>query len=428
MFVFEKNVEKRNKIVKFFAAVLLVIFLVSGGFFGGLYLSAKNEVVKQLASKEVVYVGKLLKAYSDAPAGKISRDVDFDLFWQVWDMLKTKYVGKNALTDKQMFYGALRGLVASAGDPYTVFMDPQISQEFSDDLSGTFEGIGAELGMKKDVLTIIAPLDDMPAQKAGLRSGDKIVAINGESSSNLTVDEAVSKIRGPKGTVVKLTIFREGEEAPRDVEITRGTITVKSVNVSFRDDGICVIKISNFNSDTDGLFEKAVIDILNKNPKGIILDLRNDPGGYLETAINIASKWIDKGVIVSEKFSDEKKTDHMAKGSARLKDFRTVVLVNEGSASASEILSGALHDYGKAKLVGKKTYGKGSVQELEDLKDGSSVKVTVAEWLTPKGTNINHEGIMPDYVVDLTAEEYNNNKDPQMDKAIEILESGENQK
>jgi len=351
----------------------------------------------------------------------LTADVDFNLFWNVWDLLKKEYVDPGKLDDKTMFYGALRGLVESAGDPYTVFMEPKLAQEFQSDLAGTFEGIGAEIGKKSEIITIIAPLADMPAEKAGLKSGDKIYAIDGVSTAGLAVDEAVSKIRGQKGTEVTLTIFREGFSQPKDYKIIRQVILVKSVRTELRDDGIFVITITNFNDDTSDLFKQAAQQALEKNPKGVILDLRNNPGGYLETAIDVASEWIDAGVVVTEQFNTEKKNEYLKRGRTRLKDFPTVVLVNQGSASASEIVSGALKDYGKAMIVGMKTFGKGSVQTLEDLKDGSSVKITVAKWLTPKGNNINEQGIEPDVKVDLTVEDYDKNSDPQLEKAVEIL-------
>jgi len=412
---------KKSKRWKITGVILLSLIMLSTAFGGGMMLAQKNEFTKSASIKEAVYAGKIYNKYVTAPANKLTQDIDFNLFWNVWDELKDKYVDKDKLDDKKMFYGALKGLVESTGDPYTVFMEPKIAKEFSDDLAGTFEGIGAEIGKKDNIIIIVAPLADMPAEKAGLQAGDKIYAINGQSTSGLAIDEAVSKIRGPKGTEVTLTIFRKGFEKTKDFKITRQTILVKSVKTKMSDDKIFTITITNFNDDTSELFKKAAADAVQKNPKGIILDLRNNPGGYLETAIDVASEWIDEGVIVTEQFSPGKKNEYQHRGRARLKDFPTVVLVNQGSASASEIVSGALKDDGKAIIVGMKTFGKGSVQTLQELKDGSSVKITVAKWLTPKGYNINEQGIAPDVEVDLTLEDFNKNIDPQMDKAAEIL-------
>ena len=411
----------KGNVFKGIAITVLALILAAICFAAGMYLAGENEVVKELANQEVVFLGKILGKYSQAPEGKLTQDVDFNLFWDVWDILKEEHVDRDQLNEKEMFYGALRGLVASLGDPYTVFMNPQIAQEFEEDLAGTFEGIGAQIGIKNDILTIIAPLEDMPAEKAGLRAGDKVYAIDDVSTAGITIDEAVRKIRGPKDSQVTLTISRDGLDEVEDITITRGVIIVKSVKTELRDDNIFVIKITNFNDDTMQLFNQAVQEAVKQNPAGIIFDLRNNPGGYLETAIEVASEWVEEGVIVIEKFSEERKYEYLARGRARLKDYPTVVLVNQGSASASEIVAGALQDYGKATIVGMQTFGKGSVQTLEDLKDGSSVKITVAKWLTPHGRSISEEGIAPDVEVDLTNEDYDADKDPQMDKAIELL-------
>ncbi|MFA6393774.1 MAG: S41 family peptidase [Patescibacteria group bacterium] len=415
--------EANNKGMKLKRIGLSILFLIllAASFGAGGYFSQKNEVIKDLAKKEVVFLGKLTGKYSANGNGKLSQDVDFDLYWKVWDLLHEQYVDRDKLNEKELFYGSLKGLVAAAGDPYTVFMDPKISEEFSNDLAGTFEGIGAEIGMKDDIITIVAPLPEMPAEKAGLKAGDKIYSIDGVSTAGMSVDEAVAKIRGEKGTEVTLAIFREGFSETKDYKLKRDKIVVKSVRTEAREDGIFVIRVSNFNDDTEGLFNEAVTSALSKNPKGVILDLRNNPGGYLETAIEMASEWVEEGVVVTEKFSEEKKNEYLSRGRARLKDFPAVALVNQGSASASEIVSGALQDTGEAIIIGKETFGKGSVQALEDLPDGSSVKITVAKWLTPKGNNITEKGITPDVIVDLTPEDFEKDKDPQMDMAVNIL-------
>jgi len=413
-----KESPKRHKKIKI---IIIVLLLMVVSFYGGIFLSEKTKIDDALVNKDSVFLGKVLNMYENYQKENLARDVDFNMFWQVWETLQDKYVDKDKLSDKELFYGALKGLAAATGDPYTVFMNPIISKEFSNDMAGTFEGIGAEIGMKGGVLTIIAPLTDMPAQKAGLKAGDKILKINGEDTSPMSVDEAVGKIRGHKGTQVTLNIWREDFDQPRDFNITRNTIIVKSVTWNTNKDNIMVITISHFNDDTVDLFDRAVSDAVKQNPKGIILDLRNDPGGYLDTAIEVASEWIEDGVVVTEKYNDDQKNDYLARGRARLKDFKTVVLANEGSASASEIVAGALKDYGLATIVGKKTFGKGSVQELESMPDGSSLKITIAKWLTPKGVNINEEGIVPDAEVDLSKEDYEADKDPQMEKAVELL-------
>ncbi len=430
-----KYVENNKKKGWFKKIAWIIVFLVIlvGVFNAGMYVSERSEVVAELAKNEIVYLGALTGKYNLDNGGILTQDIDFSLFWDVWDAVKKDYVDKGEISEKEMFYGALEGMVTSLGDPYTVFMNPKLAKDFEDDMSGKFEGIGAEIGIRDEVLTVIAPLEDTPAQKSGLKAGDKVYAINSESTSGISIDEAVRKIRGKEGTEVVLTIYSPALDETKDISITRGVIVLKSIktkDVSSSDsensgvasnDDFFLVKITNFNGDTLKLFNETVRDILIKNPKGIILDLRNNPGGYLDTAIEIASEWVEEGVILSERYSEEEKNDYLTRGRARLKDYPTVVLVNEGSASASEIVAGALRDHGVAKLIGKKTFGKGSVQAVKEFDDGSSIKITVAEWLTPNGDCINDEGISPDIEVEFTVEEYLEGEDPQMDKAKEVL-------
>jgi len=401
---------KNKNFAWIFSGLLTVALVFGGGFYLGTFFSGKN-----------ISTGRPIAYEGGANTASSPEDVlDFNLYWEVWDKIKSNYVDKNKLEDKELFYGSLKGLAASTGDPYTVFLDPQETQEFADDLAGTFEGIGAEIGMRNDIITVVAPLDGMPAKKAGLRAGDKIYAIDGESTIGLTVDAAVKKIRGPKDTKVTLTIIR-GKDKPKDLVITRSVIIVKSVKTEMRADGIYVVRISNFNDDTEFLFNEAVNDILIKNPKGLIIDLRNNPGGYLDTAVKIASEWILEGPIVAEQFNNNRRQEYAASGRARLSSFPTMVLVNGGSASASEILAGALRDYKKATIIGETTYGKGSVQSLNDLSGGASLKLTVAKWLTPAGDFINEKGLEPNVKVELTTSDIDKNIDPQLNKALELL-------
>ncbi len=351
----------------------------------------------------------------------ISSEVDFNLYWEVWHKLKEEYVDRNQISEQEMFYGSLRGLTASLKDPYTVFLDPIEVAEFKEDLSGTFEGIGAEVGIRDDLVTVIAPLEGMPAQQAGVRAGDKIYAINGESTIGLTINEAVRKIRGPKDTEVTLTLLREDEDQPLEITITRGIIVVKSVSWEKRDDDLFVIRISNFHDDTLYLFNQAIMEVLANNPRGIILDLRNNPGGYLDTAVEVASEWVKEGPVVAEQMSAGRRNEYFASGQARLHNIPTVVLVNQGSASASEIVAGALRDYKQGVIIGEQTFGKGSVQTLSDLSDGSSLKITVGKWLTPAGDFINEKGIEPDIIIELTREDFLNDLDPQFEKAVDTL-------
>jgi carboxyl-terminal processing protease len=409
----------KDKIKKIGVIAVLLVFLgatYSLGFYFGNYKNKTVNGVSRLNEKMLAY------SENATATTTVSSDdnFDFNLYWEVWDNIKTNYVNKNKIKDKDLFYASLKGLAQATNDPYTVFMDPKEAKEFSDDLAGTFEGIGAEVGMRNDIITVIAPLDGMPAQKAGLLAGDKIYAIDGKSTIGLTVNDAVKNIRGPKNTKVVLTIIR-GKDKPKDITIVRNVIVVKSVKTEIRPDGIMVIKVSNFNDDTAGLFDQAVALAVAKNPKGIILDLRNNPGGYLDTAVSLASEWIEGGVVVAEQFNGNKRNEYPSNGKARLKNFKTIVLINGGSASASEILAGALRDYKKATVVGETSYGKGSVQTLKDLSDGSSLKVTIATWMTPAGDYINEKGIKPQIEVKLTESDINKNLDPQFNKALELL-------
>lgn len=392
------------------AAVSLVV--LTAVFFGGLYTGRARSRLAGFSGKQI--------ALAEKESGVTITSQDLDLYWEVWSNLKNNFVDKSKVSDKTLFYGSLRGLAASTGDPYTVFMDPGEAKEFSNDLSGTFSGIGAEVGMRNNIVTIIAPLDGTPAKKAGLRPGDKIYAINGRTTVDMSVDAAVKLIRGEKGTPVTLTVIR-GTEKPKDYKITRDTIVIKSVTTQMRSDGLMLIRVSSFNSDTVSLFNDAVQQALTKNPKGIILDMRNNPGGYLDAAVSVASEWIKDGPIVVEEEANNQRSEYLANGRARLANFPTVILVNGGSASASEILAGALRDYKKATLVGEKTFGKGSVQNLESLSNGSVLKVTVAHWLTPAGDFINDKGLEPNINVPLTAVDAEKNVDPQMTKAIQLL-------
>lgn len=400
----EKKFSKSSKII---AGVLVLAVMFGAGYAfgnGRLKINSKLQIAKGTPPP--------------------SQQADYSLLWDALGELNSKYVDR-PLDQQKLLYGAISGMVAAAGDPYTTYFDPTAAKDFANQLKGTFDGIGAEVGVKNDQIVIIAPLDDTPAQKAGLVAGDAILGINGESTSGMTVDAAVAKIRGQAGTDVALTILHSGKRQAQDIKITRAHINVKSVKLAEKDDNgkkIAVLTISQFGDDTKGLFDAAVEKILSNGDQGIILDLRNDPGGYLDTAVSIASNWVDSGqTVVQEKNYQGEVTKYPASGVNRLKGIKTVVLVNGGSASASEILSGSLQDYKLATLVGEKTFGKGSVQELESLKDNSEIKITVAKWLTPNGRGINKIGLDPDVKVTLSSEDANAGKDPQMDKALDLL-------
>ena len=348
----------------------------------------------------------------------LSRDVDFKLFWDTWNHIKDSYY-RQPVSDVELFYGALQGLVSGLDDPYSVFFDPEETEIFNEELEGSFEGVGMEIGIRNDQLQVIAPLPGTPAEKAGLRSGDKIFAINGEDTLEMSVEDAVLRIRGERGTTVTLTISSDGLSDLRDVDVVRDTIRVDSVTWEIKD-GIARVRISFFNGDTGARWREAIQEMLTSGAKGLVVDLRNNPGGLLDSAIEVAGEWVDGRPVVIERIQG---VDQPMSGSgrARLADLPTVVLVNGGSASSSEIVAGALKDYDLATIVGETTFGKGSVQDYQELSDGSSVKLTIAEWLTPNGNSIHETGIEPDVAVEFSLEDLENGLDPQMDAALQII-------
>jgi carboxyl-terminal processing protease len=354
-------------------------------------------------------------------------DVDFSLLWTVWKDLSEKYVDPTKLNVQNMIYGAISGMVKSIGDPYTVFFNPEETKKFIEDASGIFEGIGAEVDVKNDQLLIVSPLEGTPAQKAGLRAGDKILKINDTLTNDLTIDEAVSLIRGPKGTEVTLTILREGWDQSKDFKMVRDVIKVPSlkweIKTTPQGEQVAYLKLHQFSENATNDFKKAALEILASPAQKMILDLRDNPGGYLEVAQDISGWFLERGsVITIEDFGQGKeKNEYKAQGNEELMHFPLVVLINHGSASASEILGGALRDDRGILLIGETSFGKGSIQQLEDLVGGSSLKVTIAKWLTPKGESITDKGLEPDIKVEITEQDYQDEKDPQLDKALEVI-------
>lgn len=354
-----------------------------------------------------------------------SNAINTQLLSKVESIIKQKYDGEVDI--EKMAEGAAAGAVAALGDPYTTYLDTKANKELSDDLKGELTGIGIEVGRKNGKLSVIAPIDGTPADKAGLKAGDYIASIDGVDSSTLTVDEAVNKIRGEKGTDVKLLIVR-GTNSPKEITITRDVINVPSVSYEMKPGSIGYIKIRRFGEDTAGLVRKAGESLKAQGAKAIVLDLRDNPGGYLESSVEVASEFMNQGLVVEERSSKSKTKVHNATSGGVLTEIPVVVLINNGSASASEILAGALADNGRAVLVGEKSYGKGSVQEVICLNgnslfssscDGPTIKVTIAHWYTPKGINISKEGIRPNVEIKLTDDDFNNDRDPQLQQALE---------
>lgn len=382
---------------------------VSAGSYGG---------TQQNVPSPVNAFSSLLSAGSDqSPA-------DLTLFWKVWGMVSNLYVDQTAIDSQTMVYGAIKGMVASLNDPYTVFMTPDETKDFNDSLNGDLQGIGAELTVKDQVLVVISPLKDSPAEKAGLLPGDIVYKIDGNLTSDMTLFQAITKIRGTKGTKVTLSIIRKGNKDPFDVAITRDDVNIESVSTEDKGNGIFYIAINQFSSNTTAEFDAAVQKILPSSPKGIILDLRYNGGGYLDSSVAILSDFLEgkqTAVTIKRRNSQDDETMDVT-GNAPLANVPLVVLVNKGSASASEIVAGAIQDHKRGIIMGEQTFGKGSVQEVDQLPDGSSLRVTIAKWYTPNDKNIGEVGITPDIIVPLTEQDSEAKKDPQLDAALKYLQ------
>ena len=354
-----------------------------------------------------------------------NQNIDFSLFWQVFETLPQKYIDKSAFEGQKLLYGAISGMVRSLGDPYTAFLDPKQNEAIKADLSGVYEGVGIQIGFNKDKrLVVIAPLSGTPAQKANVRAKDLILRIDERDTFDLTLPEAVDLIRGPAGTSVKLELLHEGQEKPQELEIERAKISVKSVEVEFKNEQkgeIAVIKVTRFGDQTDSEWDMAVSDILARKVMGVVVDMRNNPGGLLSSAVHLASDFI-RGTVVRQEFADGNVEPLAADHEGKLLKIPLTVLVNAGSASASEIFAGAIQDANRAKIVGEKTFGKGTVQDVVDFAGGSGLHITIAKWLTPKGKSISNVGITPDTIIEFPLQDEEEQKeDPQLNKALEIL-------
>jgi len=395
-------------------AIVLVL-----GFAGGLRVGADSGAS---AFKSIPFLGTSLDATPDQSA-------DLADFWKAWNVLNTKFVQTHASTtlpdSKGKLYGAIAGLTASFGDPYTVFMPPEQSKLFNESISGEFGGVGMEIGIKDKALTVIAPLKGTPAEKAGIRSGDIVVTIDGKSTDGVSTDEAVKLIRGKKGTTVVFGLYRDGKM--EEVSVVRDTIAVPTIEQSYDSaSGVYSIAIYEFTAPSASLFDKALIEFRKTGSNKLIIDVRGDPGGYLDAAVAIGSHFLPDGAaIVTEDYKGKQQnTVHRSRGTGGVpSNLKVVVLMDQGSASASEILAGALQDGKVATLIGTRSFGKGSVQELVTI-GGGSLKVTVARWLTPSGRSISDGGLTPDIKVERTQEDFLAGKDPQKARAIEFLTTG----
>jgi len=375
-------------------------------------------------------------AYNSVAPVNAPQDVDFTPVWRVWQAIDDRYVPGHIATttasttpngfedSQERVWGMIQGLAASLRDPYTVFMPPADAEIFEDDISGAFEGVGMEIAIRNGVLTIVSPLKGTPAYKAGLKAGDYIAEIDGVSTEDMGVDVAVKRIRGPKGTEVTFGVYREGEPEKLTIKVERDVINIPTIETDLRDDGVFVISLYNFSAVSAEKFRSALQEFVDSGSNKLILDLRGNPGGYLQAAVDMASWFLPSGkVVVTEDYGDRADSiPHRSLGYDIFNDnLKMVILVDRGSASASEILAGALHYYGIATLVGTHTFGKGSVQELVPITPETSLKITVARWLTPDGTQIPDTGIKPDIDVEPTEEDIDAGKDVQMDRAVAEL-------
>lgn len=402
--------------------IIILIFL-AGAFSSGYLLG--NKGYKAQLDKEDPYEVTISR---ELPTER--KNLDFSLFWRVWDTLATKYFDKDKLVPSQMVYGAIKGMVASVGDPYTVFLPPTENKVVQEDLQGSFEGVGIQIGFKGTQLAVVSPLPDSPAEKAGALAGDFIIGIRDElkeidrGTSGISLPEAVQAIRGPKGTTVTLTLLREGDDEPFEIDIVRASIEVPSITHEFvgENENISYVRILKFSGETMREWEDVVIEIL-KSPEvaGIIIDVRNNPGGFLQGAVALASEFLDSGsLVVTEEGSDGRTQEFKVERIGRFKNQRVVVLVNGGSASASEIFAGALRDINDIQLVGQTTFGKGTIQEPQQVENGAGLHITIAKWLTPSGFWVNEGGLVPDIEVENNPE---TEEDEQLQKAIELLQN-----
>ena len=353
--------------------------------------------------------------------------IDFSLLKKVWDQVNVNYVDPAKIDKTKLTYGAASGMVSAIGDPYTEFFNPDEAKKLQEDISGSFEGIGIQVGIKDNLVKIIAPIKGTPAEKAGLRSGDTILAVDKKPTADLSIDTVISMMRGPKGTKVTLTISGEGAKSTQDIEITRDVIKVPSLSweIKTTPNGkkIAYFTLYQFSDTIYQDFKKAAYDILNSDASGIVLDLRNNPGGLVNQAADIAGWFLDKGQpILSEQERDGSRIEYKSQGPSSFTTYPMVVLINEGSASASEILAGALRDDRKIAMIGETSFGKGTVQKIIDLDDGSNLKVTVAKWFTPSGERIQDTGIKPTIEVKMTSDDYDKKLDPQLDRALREID------
>ncbi len=395
--------------MKFLTKNIISVVLIGAAFFGGFYFNDYLDQKQSLTLEEAF------------------NGIDLGLMKKTLDAIINNYVDPQTIDKEKLSYGAISGMVKALGDPYTVFFNPQESKEFREDLSGTFNGIGVQIDAKDGKIKVVAPIKNTPAYRAGILAGDTIFEVNDEPISDLSIEQVISLIKGPKGTKVKIGILR-GESQVKSFEIIRDEIVMPSVDLEIKTTSsgkkIALLTIYHFSENTIQSFKSTINEMLSQNINGIVLDLRNNPGGLLDQTDQVAGWFLKQGdIILSEQDKNGNMVEHKSKGPGILAEISTVVLINQGTASAAEILSGALRDNRQIDLIGEKTFGKGLVQKLLNLDNGSSLKITVAKWYTPSGELIQGKGIQPNIEIKLTQEDIENKKDPQMEKSLERLDS-----
>lgn len=395
-----------------FQRILITVLIAIGFFYGGYYFGKRGFIFEVRRNPPKIEIANQYPA---------DGEVDFALFWEVWDMLNSTYLERPVDNDAMM-YGAISGMVNSLGDPYTSFLPPEVNESFMDSMGGKYEGIGAELGLRDGVLIIVSPFDGSPAKNAGARPGDKILQIEDTGTMGMSVTEAVSLIRGESGTKINLTL-QTGTNEPREVSITRGVITVASVTWEDKGEGTAYIRISRFGTDTNNEWDKVVSELNVKMEEldAVIVDVRGNPGGYLQSAVHISEDFFRGKTVLYEETSTGDQIPFSTSKVGVFDDIPAVfVLIDQGSASASEILAAALRDNIGATLIGMKSFGKGTIQDAKDFEDGSGLHITIAKWLTPNKVWVHGDGLNPDVEVEITDEDLNNSRDPQLEKAIEL--------
>src|SRR5215216_2011628 len=410
-----------NKTTKVILGVFVAGILLTGAFSGGLIVGNILPSTGQLPVISDIFHSSPAVQPDQESATPDDLQTLFAPFWEAWNIVHEQFVDQ-PIDDQALMQGAIRGMMDALGDQQTFYMEPQVYQSETSSLQGQYEGIGAYVDTQGDYLTIVSPIEGSPADLAGLQPGDKVIAIDGEDMKGVAPEQARLKVLGPDGSKVTLIVTRQGESEPLRFVITRAKIVLHSAEGEMLDNGLAYVDINTFGEKTTQELRDTLDTLLKENPKGIIIDLRNDPGGYLNTAVEVASEFIDKGVVLYEQYGDGRRDEHKTLGNGHATNIPIVVLINEGSASASEILAGALQDYGRAKLVGVLSYGKGSVQNWQPLSNNQgAARVTIAKWLTPKERAIDHVGLTPDVIVEMASEDFAAGRDPQLDAAVETL-------